>query len=301
MGGCGGSFTSDGEVRMMSTLQAASKTGYNHIMSFRPPAGEHFGAIADCDVAGFTLTHTAYAPNQHLPPHAHERACFCLNLRGSYVERFGRMELDCQSASLLVRPPGESHSNHFHNVESQAFLIEPETAWLDNVREQGVRFAEPSTVRGAATWLAVKVFEEFQHRDTVSPLAVQGLMLTLAAELARVPIKAKTKLPRWLQQVKDLLHAHFAEPLSLEFIASSVGVHPVYLAAAFRKHQRCTIGDYVRQLRVEYACRAMLKPEVSLIEIAFAAGFSSQSHFSRTFKQLTGMSPAQYRAIKQSS
>lgn len=270
-------------------------------MSFRPPVSEHFGALANCEVAGFRLTRTAYAPHQHLSPHVHERACFCLNLRGSYVERFGGMELACQSSSLLFRPPGETHADDFHNIESQCFLIEPETAWLDEVREQGVRFDEPRTAQGAATWLAMKVYEEFQRRDAVSALAVQGLMLTLAAEFARPQSKAMTKPPRWLQQVKDLLHAQFAEPLSLEFIAASVGVHPVYLAAAFRKHQRCTIGEYVRRLRVEYACRAMLKPAVSLVEVAFAAGFSSQSHFSRIFKQHTGMSPAQYRAGKGSA
>jgi AraC family transcriptional regulator len=286
---------------MSSHLHTASKIGYRRGMSFRPPAGEHFGAIADCDVAGFTLTQTAYTPNLHLPRHAHERACFCLNLRGSYVENFGSMELDCQPDSLLFRPPDASHSNHFHNVGSQCFLIEPETAWLDDVREQGARFDEPNTTRGAATWLAMRVFEEFQHRDAVSPLAVQGLMLALAAELARVPIKSTTKPPRWLQQVKDLLHAQFAEQPSLEFIAATVGVHSVHLATTFHKHQGCTIGDYLRQLRVAYACREMLKPEVSLIELAYAAGFSSQSHFSRTFKQITGMTPTQYRAIQKSA
>lgn len=270
---------------------------YHHAMSLRLPAGEHFGAIASrYDVAGFTLTQTAYAPNLHLPLHAHERACFCLVLRGSYVERFGRMELDCQPATLLFRPPGASHSDHFRDVESQCFLIETETAWLDEVREQGGRFDEPSATRGAATWLAMRIWKEFQRRDPVSPLAVQGLTLALAAELARLPIRSAGEPPRWLQAVKDLLHAQFAENLSLEFIAATAGVHPVYLAAAFRKHQGCTIGDYVRRLRIAYACREMLKPEVSLIDIAFAAGFSSQSHFSRTFKQITGLTPAQYRA-----
>lgn len=272
---------------------------YHQAMSFRLPAGQPFGAIAKrYEVVGFTLTQTAYAPNLHLPPHAHECACFCLVLRGSYVERFGRMELACQSASLLFRPPGAAHSDHFHNVESQCFLIETETAWLNEVREQGARFDEPGTTQGAATWLALKVYEEFQRRDVVSPLAIEGLTLALAAELARLPIKAATKPPRWLQQVKDLLHAQFAEPLSLKCIAATVGVHPVYLAAAFRKQQGCMIGEFVRQLRVAYACREMLKPEVSLIELAFAAGGSSQSHFSRTFKQITGLTLAQYRSSR---
>jgi AraC family transcriptional regulator len=71
----------------------------------------------------------------------------------------------------------------------------------------------------------------------------------------------------------------------------------VYLAAAFRNYQRCRIGDYVGQLRVESACRALLTSDVSLLELALAAGFSSQSHFSRIFKQLTGQTPAQYKAL----
>ncbi|MBA3784476.1 MAG: helix-turn-helix domain-containing protein, partial [Acidobacteria bacterium] len=52
----------------------------------------------------------------------------------------------------------------------------------------------------------------------------------------------------------------------------------------------------VRRLRVENACREMIKSETSLVEIALAAGFSSQSHFSSVFKRMTGMTPAMYRA-----
>jgi AraC family transcriptional regulator len=273
-------------------------------MSFRLPAGQHFGAISKSyDLAGFTLTQTAYAPNLKLPRHAHERACFCLVLRGSYTESFGQTAFDCQPASLLFRPPAEPHTDHFHNAGSVCFLIEVESGWLDGLREHAARFDTPTTIQtGAAAWLALKVYDEFSHLDEVSPLAIQGLTLALTAELARAPVKVMSQAPpRWLQQVKELLHARFAENLTLAYLAETVGVHPVYLAAAFRKCFACTIGDYVRRLRVEYACCAVLNPDVPLAEIALSAGFSSQSHFSRTFKQFTGMSPAQYRALSRPS
>ncbi len=46
--------------------------------------------------------------------------------------------------------------------------------------------------------------------DEVSPLAVQGLTLAIGAELAREPIKvAPNAPPRWLQQVKEILHSRF--------------------------------------------------------------------------------------------
>jgi AraC family transcriptional regulator len=78
-------------------------------------------------------------------------------------------------------------------------------------------------------------------------------------------------------------------------IGKLVGVHPVHLAGAFRKQYHCTIGDYRRRLRVEFACREICKPDASLAQIAFAAGFANQAHFSRVFKRLTGATPGEYR------
>jgi AraC family transcriptional regulator len=273
-------------------------------MRFKLPAGQHFGAISKrYDVAGFTLTKTTYAPNFETPLHSHERACFCLVLRGGYVESYGNLELTCKPSSLLFRPPEEPHSNHIQNAGGLCFIIELGSDWLDRIREQSAAFNDPITVeQGSAAWLAMRAYEEFNYIDEVSALAVQGLTLAIAAELARKPIKAATNTPpHWLQQVKEILHAHFSENLTLACIAEMVDVHPVYLAAAFRSRYHCTIGDHVRQLRVEYACRELLNSDVPLVEIALSAGFSSQSHFSRTFKLFTGMSPAQYRAFRKSS
>ena len=61
--------------------------------------------------------------------------------------------------------------------------------------------------------------------------------------------------------------------------------------------RRLLSGEYIRQLRVEYACRQLSSSSTALAEIASAAGFSDQSHFSRTFKRQIGMTPSQYRAI----
>jgi AraC family transcriptional regulator len=74
--------------------------------------------------------------------------------------------------------------------------------------------------------------------------------------------------PRWLQPLKEILHANFSENSTLNCLAELVGVHPVYLAAAFRKCYRCTICDCVRRLRVEYACREVLNSDLPLVEIA---------------------------------
>jgi AraC family transcriptional regulator len=84
--------------------------------------------------------------------------------------------------------------------------------------------------------------------------------------------------------------------LTLDGIAKSVGTHPVHLARAFRQHHYCTIGEYIRKLRVEFACCEITTTDSSLAEIAARTGFYDQSHFSRTFKRIIGVTPREYRA-----
>jgi AraC-like DNA-binding protein len=120
----------------------------------------------------------------------------------------------------------------------------------------------------------------------------------MVAETSRNSTRASTgKFPLWLEQARESLHAQFSEKLSLTNVARAVGVHPVYLSSEFRRRYGTTIGEYVRQLRIESACCQLSSSDAPLVEVALSAGFASQSHFSRVFKRLTGMTPAQYRTV----
>jgi AraC family transcriptional regulator len=60
------------------------------------------------------------------------------------------------------------------------------------------------------------------------------------------------------------------------------------------------VGEYVRNLRIERATLQLAQTELSLAEIALAAGFSDQSHFSNLFRQRTGFSPSRFREASRS-
>jgi AraC family transcriptional regulator len=184
-----------------------------------------------------------------------------------------------------------------HSVGAYFLVIELSHLWFDRAHDHSVSIYESTLFSdGPVTWLGKKLYGEFRSMDKVSPLSIEGIVLEMIAEVSRQSRTPERQLPRWLEQAREFVHAHFTESLTVTSIAETVGVHPVHLARTFRKHHRRTIGSYVRQLRIELACREISKPNVSLAEIASLAGFYDQGHFSKVFKNVVGLTPAQYRA-----
>jgi len=160
-------------------------------------------------------------------------------------------------------------------------------------------FSEPIEFDGGVpAQLAARVYREFRQADEVSALVIEALALEMSAYVGRVSKSERFKdRPIWLMQARDLIHEQFLIKLSLGEIAGTVGVHPLHLARVFRQLEGCTIGEYIRKLRVDFSARQLSNSEISLAEIALVSGFCDQAHFSTTFKRLIGVTPSQYRTI----
>jgi AraC family transcriptional regulator len=189
------------------------------------------------------------------------------------------------------------HEDRFNNQEVQVFTIEIPPRWMERLQQDSIYLAHSINFQGGfITRLSERLVKEFHRMETGAGLIIEGLTLEMMAEAARHSAQnTERAIPCWLKQAKELLHARFAEHLTLNQIASEVGVHPIHLASVFRQKYRCTVGEYIRQLRIDYACREIVKGETPLAMIALDAGFANQGHFSSTFKRLTGFTPASYR------
>jgi AraC family transcriptional regulator len=250
------------------------------------------------DAGGFSLSETRYLPGSTLPRHSHESHYICFVLSGTYKESYERRTRSCQPAMVLYHPAGELHAQYFDHTRVDLFRVEVNPARLRDASHADLCMEGRDFRGGLPVGLAHRLYQEFREPDAVSHLAIEGLALELIAEIARDSHRCRntSRQPQqWLSQAHDLIKSRFLEHLTLGDIAGAVGVHPVTLAREFRQHYDSTIGEMLRRERIGFACRKLLKREESLADIALAAAFYDQSHFAKTFKKLTGLTPTEYR------
>jgi AraC family transcriptional regulator len=250
-------------------------------------------------VCGLGLADIVYPANQKTLEHTHELAYFSLTLKGTYTRFYGAQRVQCAPQTLIFHPPHQKQSGCCDEAGGRAFLVEIGPRLFEHVNRHPAITDRLAVFRnGPLIRSAIKLYKEFRQMDALSPLTIEGLLLEMLAEASRHLRNVHSdKRPLWLEQAKEIINAFFSDDLTISSIAESVGVHPVYLAAEFRRIYQTTIGEYMRKLRVDFACREIARTGVPLVQIALESGFSNQSQFCTTFKRVTGMTPAAYRAI----
>jgi len=104
--------------------------------------------------------------------------------------------------------------------------------------------------------------------------------------------------PRAVAQALQFIHENYMSDLSLNEIAKAVSLSPFHVARMFKQSLGVSPHQYLIQLRVNSA-RSLLSAgsgERSLAEVASAVGFADQSHLTRHFKRIVGVTPRQFRA-----
>ncbi len=101
-----------------------------------------------------------------------------------------------------------------------------------------------------------------------------------------------------ISQIKpaiDFINANYAQQITLANVAKSSHLSVSRLAHVFKEQAGITIVDYITNVRIEVAKNLLIATNKSCTEICFEVGFNNQSYFTRTFKDLVGMTPRQFR------
>nr|WP_294530636.1 response regulator [uncultured Blautia sp.] len=95
--------------------------------------------------------------------------------------------------------------------------------------------------------------------------------------------------------VKNYIHQHYAEDLSLETLAEKVYLSSGYLSYIFKKETGMNLNRYIRVVRMEKAKELLCTTNMKVAQISEKAGFTNVSYFCRSFREYYGSSPESYR------
>ena len=108
-------------------------------------------------------------------------------------------------------------------------------------------------------------------------------------------------LARWqLRRVLEFLEAHLTDDIGLDELARLVGLSQSQFARAFKVSTGLPPYRWCLHNRVKRAQEMLLNGSHSLTDIAVKSGFADQSHFTKTFRRVTGATPANWKRVHRS-
>ena len=114
------------------------------------------------------------------------------------------------------------------------------------------------------------------------------------ANIPRLPDQQLAADPR-MARVLNYLHAHFAEPVTINTLATLACMSASALHRMFRRHTRTTMVDYLTRLRIGRVCSLLIGSSAPIATIVASAGYTNMSLFNRQFVRLKGETPGRFR------
>ncbi len=166
------------------------------------------------------------------------------------------------------------------------------------LRTEGIPFFDSSIYQ-----IACSVRDELCADMPGGSIMIESLTTMLGVHLLRKHSNLRqqsreqrlTLAPHKLILITDYVHNHFNRDISLAELANLADMSPFHFSRCFKDATGQSPSQYITSKRIEFVQRELVSSNRSLVELSLAAGFSSQSHMSRMFKQNIGISPGTFR------
>jgi AraC family transcriptional regulator len=222
---------------------------------------------------------------------------FCFVTEGALSDTDQSQRFAYSGVNLLFFPPSQPRACGF-DESSLCLVVRVGPAMLSRVRLE-LQDRSPIHIQGwEALWLIRKLQSEFLKDSDSGSLIMEAIILQLLVITARCSRdEPKSSARAWLSNIRSVIEDRYLNEFRLSELAALAGVHRVHLVREFRKHYGVTIGQYIRKLRIDHACQLLGQTNLPLREISSTCCFADQSHFTKQFRKLSGLTPAAYRDL----
>lgn len=256
------------------------------------------------------LLHGTYT-NHAFTRHIHEGYALGVIEHGALEFTYRGAKLVAPRGFVNLVVPGEAHDGHGASREGwsyRMFYLEPQL--LEQAvgeisgRDKGMPFFSAGVLKD--DYLAKKIMHlHLLLEDAGTPLAEQQAhLLTLLTEFILRHAEGKFALPgvgrenQAVNRAVDYITEHYRENISLDKLSAICRLSPFHLIRVFSGRVGVPPHVYLKQVRVKRA-REYLARGYTPAFVAHETGFADQSHFTKNFKQITGITPRQYRNFVQ--
>lgn len=171
----------------------------------------------------------------------------------------------------------------------------PADKWADVVERLIVTgFSEAEIADLEMKWNATLQLNSTQYQGMITLLSVFGGQLS---ELAgKLILQQRHSDPEVVVKARQYVSAHLADRIDLADVSQHVGMSQYHFCKVFKQATGLTFKQYLTRRRVEWAKCRLRKPDARVTEVAYDVGFGSLSQFNRSFQQVLGASPTEWRA-----
>ena len=148
----------------------------------------------------------------------------------------------------------------------------------------------------------IKILEIMRASDEFYLEEANGILLALLAEVARMNrssaeenIEEKGKITNMISRASTIFHNVIWRISEFGDLAKACHISETHFRRVFTSYMHMSPLEYINKVRIQTACEILKKTDESIADIAYKCGFTTNSTFNRNFRQLMGMSPAEWR------
>ena len=261
-------------------------------------------------LSGVDLLRASYR-SQRFGRHSHDHFAIGMIEDGALGFRYRGADVVAPAGAVNLANAGEVHTGQAAAPQGWSYrMFYMETRVLRAVatqlsgRRRDVPRFQPGVIHDRQLAGTIRRLHQNLEIGADGALAFQTGFLEMLALLVErhadppvAPGKA-AQAPKAVQRVKAMMADDPQARLSIDDLAATAGLSPYHFIRVFRQTVGLTPHAYLVQLRVETAKRLLGRGQ-SVVAAALAAGFADQSHLTRHFRRLLGITPGQYRNFVQ--
>lgn len=224
--------------------------------------------------------------------HFHSNYELILTLSGvTEVTVLGRAETLSEGELILI-PPYAVHSLVTRNARTWVGVFSEDFIPIFDTRN---RYAYFSSFRASPDVMDI-LYDRLFIADEPERYALASYLYLILNECEKHAVRTGLKDTSILRLVPEYVSEHLAEDITLAKVAMHLGYEYHYFSSLFHECFAVNFKRFLNILRFNNACKLLSDNSLTVSEVADSSGFGSLRNFNRIFKELSGISPSEFRS-----